>query len=252
MKEIIIDLRIGSWNRRFIVGIIVTLIAFSSACFAVPLGGKGSTRKESIKGTIEVIGTFSVDGRTVFNGKNYIWPKTKEAVISGAVLKNDGKGNLVWAQEVSPSGDDGALQLSENGSFSSDKNLAWNKTEKSLYIGGTSVSLSGHIHNTADIKGILPVTSGGTGTDDGSINATTVGSAGPVRSETGFNVKGADGTSGTYTVVSDMKLENNSLKKKIRQLTVSGGIITAIGAESDWTDAGSVILPAVPSQPAQQ
>jgi hypothetical protein len=104
----------------------------------------------------------------------------------------------------------------------------------------------------ADWKGILPVTSGGTGTDDGSINAPTVVSAGPVRSETGFNIKGIDGTSGTYTVVSDMKLENNSLKKKTRQLTVSGGIITAIGAESDWMDAGSIMLPAVPAQPAQE
>ncbi len=257
------------------------ILSISSPCFAVPLGGKGSDRKESIKGSMEVIGTFSVIGKTVFNGKDYTWPKTKDIVAEGSVLKNDGKGGLIWDKEVSPSGDDGSIQINEKGAFSSDKDLVWNSKEKNVFVGGAPVSLLGHTHAMADLKGILPVASGGTGTDDGSIKATgelvlsaggenknvtispsgsgsvilsgsgTV-SSGPVRSENGFNIKGTDGTDGTYTVVSDIKLENNSLKRKIRQVTVSGGIVTAISAESDWMDAGSIVLPTSAPQPAQQ
>lgn len=228
------------------------ILAAPSLVFAVPLGGKGSDRKESIKGSIEVTGTLSVIGKTVFNGKDYSWPKTKDIVAEGSVLKNDGKGNLIWDKEISPSGDDGAVQINEKGVFSSDKDLLWNKKEKNIFVGGTPVSLSGHTHNMADLKGILPVTSGGTGTDDGSIKATQVLSQGPVRSETGFNSKGSQGTDGIYTVISDMKIENNSLKKKIRQITVSGGIVTSISAESDWMDAGSIVLQPSAPQPAQQ
>lgn len=267
-------------GHRYLTAVLMLVIC-SSASLAVPLGGAGSMTRQSIRGSLEVQGTLSVDGRTVLNGKEYVWPRTKDATKPGSVLKNSGNGNLIWAKEVSPSGDDGALQISESGSFSSDMNLTWNKKEKNLYIGSSPVSLSGHTHAMTDLKGILTIESGGTGTDNGSINAVgelvlsaggenknvvlnpsgtgfsvlngsgTV-SKGTVRSEAGFNVRGIDGASGSYDVVSGVKIENNSLKKKIRQFTVSGGIITAIGEESDWMDAGSVIFPAAQAQPVQE
>lgn len=266
--------------KRTISGL-AAIIIFAAVSFAVPLGGAGSMTRQSIRGSLEVQGTLSVDGRTVLNGKEYVWPRTKDITKPGSVLKNSGNGNLIWAKEVSPSGVEGSVQINTGDEFSSDPALVWDKEKKTLNISGVPASVQGHFHDQSEIKGIIPVTRGGTGTDNGSINAAgelimSAGgenknvvlnpsgtgfsvlngsgaiSKGVVRSEAGFNVKGIDGASGSYIVVSDMKIENNSLKKKIRQLTVSGGIITAIGEESDWMDAGSVILPAAQPQPVQE
>ncbi len=250
----------------------LAILIISSVCSAVPLGGAGSMTRQSIKGSLEVQGTLSVDGRTVLNGKEYFWPRTKDITKPGSVLKNSGNGNLIWSPEVSPAGDEGAVQLNTGGDFSSDAALVWNRSEKALYIGGLPASVSGHSHAPADIKGVIPVTSGGTGSDNGSITGTgelvlssggenknivlspsgsgsvILGasgmiSTGPVRSETGFNTKGADGTSDTYAILSDIKIENNTLFKRTRTITVSGGIVTSIGPESAWTESGAVSIP---------
>lgn len=136
---------------------------------------------------------------------------------------------------------------------------------------GVPVSLTGHAHSTADLtSGILGTIHGGTGSDNGSISAASAltfaaggndqnitlvpsgngrvilqGSglsvSGAVRSETGFDHKGADGISGSYVQVADIRLtEDGTLQKKVRTIAVSGGIITGLGTESDWADAGKI------------
>lgn len=56
-----------------------------------------------------------------------------------------------------------------------------------------------------------------------------------IETDTGFSVNGAAGASSTFTVVSAIGLDGGVTKYKTRSLTVAGGIITAVGAESGWT-----------------
>jgi len=245
--------------------IIFFVLAISSTSFSVPLGGKGSDRKESIKGSLEVSGTLSVNGKTILNGNEYIWPSTKGKIPSGYVLKTENNGMLVWDKEVSPSGNEGAIQFNSNGIFASDNNLFWDNSQKRLFIGSSEVSLNGHKHQPSDINGIIPIELGGTGSNDGSITAKndltlSSGSNGSIilnstngniylngiqtiskaiiRSDAGFSTNGENGITDSFIVVSDVKLENNTLKKKFRQISISGGIITKISPESDWIDSG--------------
>jgi hypothetical protein len=69
---------------------------------------------------------------------------------------------------------------------------------------------------------------------DGDITA-----GGTIRANTNFNFNGTNGYSGTYTVVTDMRITGSMLQKRTRTITVSGGIITDTGTEV-WTDVGSV------------
>lgn len=50
-----------------------------------------------------------------------------------------------------------------------------------------------------------------------------------------FRVSGSSGVSGTVTVLTALQDNGGTTEYKSRDLTFSGGIITAIGAESDWT-----------------
>jgi len=222
----------------------IAIVLISSVCYAVPLGGKGSDRKESIKGTFEINGTLSVNGKAVLNGQNYVWPKVSPESAGITILKNDGTGNLSWKKEQLPGGLQGSLQYNDAGAFSGSKDLIWDGTNKALYIGNIPVSLTGHTHNASDItQGVLSPALGGTGTNDGSINASQVLSAGTVRTETGFNIKGANGISAVYDAVSDIRLNGTTVQKKIKRITVTGGIITDISADSDWMDAGTLSAP---------
>lgn len=251
----------------------VLIISLSSACFAVPLGGKGTDRKESVKGTFEVNGTLSVNGKAILNGQTYSWPKIAAASAGNTILKNDGTGNLSWEKELSAGGAQGALQYNNNGAFAGTAGLVWDETTKMLSIGTTPVSLSGHVHRSSDItQGIFPVTSGGTGTDNGSIsgtgdvqisagadnkniilnpsgsgytmiNGTSVLSKGPLRSETGFNARGNSGIDTVYEEISDIRMNGSTLQKRYKKITVTGGIITSISGDSDWMDAGSIAIP---------
>jgi len=222
----------------------IIAISVVSACYAVPLGGRGSDRKESIKGTFEINGTLSVNGKAVLNGQNYVWPKASPEAAGITTLKNDGAGNLSWEKEQSPGGLQGSLQYKDAGTFSGSKDLIWDGANKALYIGSTPVSLAGHTHNASDIiQGVLPPALGGTGTADGSINASQVTSAGTIRTETGFNIKGSNGLSAVYDTVSDIRINGATVQKKIKRITVTGGIITDISADSEWMDAGTFSAP---------
>jgi hypothetical protein len=70
---------------------------------------------------------------------------------------------------------------------------------------------------------------------DGDIEA-----AGTIRANTAFNLNGTDGDTGTYTVVTDVRILGINLQIKSRTITVTGGIITDIGAETAWTNVGTV------------
>jgi hypothetical protein len=59
-------------------------------------------------------------------------------------------------------------------------------------------------------------------------------SDGTIRANTGFNINGADGYTGTYTIVTDVQLAGLAVQKKTRTITVSGGIITDVSGESGW------------------
>jgi len=222
----------------------IFIISVASVCHAVPLGGKGSDRKESIKGTFEINGTLSVNGKAILNGQDYVWPKMPPNVSGMSVLKNDGTGKLSWEKEQTPGGPQGSLQYNDAGTFSGSKDLIWDGINKALYIGNIPVSLTGHTHNASDItQGVLSPALGGTGTTDGSINASQVTSAGIIRTETGLNIKGANGVSAVYDVVSDIRLNGTNVQKKIKRITVTGGIITDISADSEWMDAGTLSAP---------
>lgn len=62
----------------------------------------------------------------------------------------------------------------------------------------------------------------------------------------GFKCGNTTGVSSeTITVVTDLQIattgnDNNVLNKKTRSITITGGIITTVGAESDWTLVGEV------------
>ncbi len=156
---------------------------------------------------------------------------------------------------------------------SNDLTVAGPLDAKTITQAGVAVSLSGHTHSTADLtSGILGAAHGGTGSDNGSIsgsgaltfsaggsdqNITLIPSgngrvvlqggglnvSGAVRSDSGFNQKGADGISENYVQVTDIRLNaDGTLQKKVRTINVSGGIITGLGAESDWADAGKISI----------
>lgn len=221
-----------------ILSLVIVSFVITPKAFAVPLGGKGAMTREMIKGEMHISGLLSVEGITSFNKLKYSWPISQQA---GTYLKNEGSGKLSWAKEISPGGSTGNLQFNDKGSFAGDGNLLWDNTAKTLKVsgltvnnaaaetldakkltqGGTAVSLSGHTHSTNDITGPLNF-------------------VGLVRSDKGFNVNGLDGVSGTFTQVTDMRLNGATLQKKIRTITISGGIITNLGPESDWVDAGSI------------
>jgi len=63
-------------------------------------------------------------------------------------------------------------------------------------------------------------------------------STGDVRADGVFNNNGNAGTTTTYDVVTDTQwdISDSKLYKKTRTITVNGGIITDVGAESGWTD----------------
>ena len=251
--------------------LVLVLLLICSPSFAIPLGGQGSNRYNRETGIFEVVGTLSVEGITRFGRQNYVWPITPEAgttILSNTIVGN--KGMIKWIPQVMPSGTNGSLQFNNAGTFQGDAALAWDATSKNLMINGAAASVNGHTHSAADIKaGILSPANGGTGSNNGSINAlgelklaaggvnqnvtispsgtgyAAIGgsgliSSGIVRSETGYNVKGTDGTSGILTEVTDIRLNGSVLQKKIRQITVTGGIITSLSAESDWMDAGGL------------
>lgn len=260
--------------RRTIALFTVSVLILASAAIAIPLGGPGSRTHEMVKGTYTIEGTLEVIGNTLFSGQKYIWPK--KSAEAGMILRNTGKGILAWDSELAPEGPAGAVQINKGGIFSGDDSLVYDAAAKTLNVAKTPVSLSGHKHAAADVNtGILSQANGGTGSIDGSIiglgelklaagginqnvtiapsgtGMTMIGSAvvavGPVRTEAGLNVKGTDGLTGTYDVVCDVRFNGAALQKKVKTVTVTGGIITAISAESDWTDAGSVAAaPATP------
>lgn len=61
--------------------------------------------------------------------------------------------------------------------------------------------------------------------------------SGTIRADTAFNINGTDGHTPltTYTVITDVQLlAGPILQKKTRIITVQGGIITSVGAESAW------------------
>lgn len=57
---------------------------------------------------------------------------------------------------------------------------------------------------------------------------------GTIRANTGFNLNGTNGHSGTYAVVTDVQMAGLSVQKKTRTVTIAGGIITSVSAESAW------------------
>lgn len=73
-------------------------------------------------------------------------------------------------------------------------------------------------------------------TDNPAIVNANFTSTGVVRANTGFDVNGDDGATGTFTVVTDMKHVTGMAYKKTRSLTFTGGILTTLGAESAWTE----------------
>ena len=262
--------------RRTIVFSAIAAMILVQAALAIPMGGPGSRTHEMVKGTYTIEGTLEVNGNTLLSGQKYIWPK--QAAEAGMILRNTGKGILAWDSEVAPAGPLGAVQINKDGVFYGDETLVYDPMTKALSVAKVPVSLTGHKHAAADINtGILGQANGGTGSNDGSIvglgevkvmaggtnqnvtlspsgtGSVTVSSpvvaAGPVRTETGFNVKGTDGMTGTYDIVSDVRFNGSTLQKKIKTVTVIGGLITSIGIESDWLDAGSIPAPVAPAAP---
>ncbi|MFH1853787.1 MAG: hypothetical protein ABH815_00555 [Candidatus Omnitrophota bacterium] len=57
---------------------------------------------------------------------------------------------------------------------------------------------------------------------------------GTIQANTGFNINGTAGHAGTYTVVTDVQMAGLAVQKKTRTITISGGIITNVSAESGW------------------
>jgi hypothetical protein len=59
----------------------------------------------------------------------------------------------------------------------------------------------------------------------------------PLRSASGqvAGVEWFDGSSATFPVVTDIRVDGLTLQKKTRELSVAKGLVTAIGDGSDWT-----------------
>jgi len=68
--------------------------------------------------------------------------------------------------------------------------------------------------------------------------------SGTIQANTGFNFNGTDGDTSTYTVVTDLQASGvflfQVLQIKKRTITVNGGIITDVGAETDWITVWSL------------
>ena len=149
--------------------------------------------------------------------------------------------------------------------------MAGSVSSQSLLQNGVPVSLDGHKHAVSDLtSGLLGVEMGGTGSNNGSIAGSgelklsaggtnrnvviapsgsgsvvsnsnivsngSIAAKGKILSEAGLNIKGLDGYSGTITQISSLRFAGALLQKKEKTLTITGGIITAVGPESDWID----------------
>jgi len=228
----------------------------------------GSLNVMSYKiGSKEVVGILRVNGITAINSIEYSWPKKQ---FPQTVLRNNGLGTLEWGKDVSPIGKNGAIQFNNANTFSADDGLIWDFSSKKLNIAGSldayllmqkgfPVEIKGHTHSTSEISsGIFNIINGGTGSNNGSINGNDelrlsaggldknvllipsgngqVISSGSMRAEKGFSSGVAAGATGTFSQVCDIRMNETQLQKKTRMITVSGGIITIIGNESDWSD----------------
>ena len=66
-------------------------------------------------------------------------------------------------------------------------------------------------------------------TTDGDLEA-----SGTVRANTAFNFNGTDGDTITFQVVTDTKTAGPNVQIRTRDITVQGGIITAVSNEGGW------------------
>jgi len=57
---------------------------------------------------------------------------------------------------------------------------------------------------------------------------------------TGYKTGTETGITTTQTVVSDVRDNAGQMQKKTRLLTFTNGLLTAQGAESDWTDTTDI------------
>ena len=213
-------------------------------------------------------GSFAGDGNLMWNNA------AKTLKVGGGMIANDWvetadiRAKTSKVDNATVNGLLDALELRSN-----KLTVAGPLDARAITQAGVPVSLSGHAHSTADLtSGILSVTHGGTGSNNGSIfapgalsitaggtdqNITLAPSgngrvilqggglsvSGAVRSDIGFDHKGADGISGSYILVTDIRLtDDGTLQKKVRNIDVSGGIITGLGTESAWEDAGKMVV----------
>lgn len=115
-----------------------------------------------------------------------------------------------------------------------------------VIINGAGLQLTGGVVNASeDVK----INAGGTDknvivTPSGKgsliLNGAGLMSGGPVRTETAFNVKGVSGADAVIDIMTDMRTNKGVLQKKSRRVTISGGIVTEVGNETDWYDAQNV------------
>ncbi len=199
------------------------------------------------------IAVLKNDGKGTLSWSKEVAPSGNDGAIQYSLAGNlAGEESLKW--------NSGAKKLTVAGTVEA----------AAVNVSGNAVSLNGHSHSTTDIKsGILPVPNGGTGTDNGSISAVgeaKIAAGGPsnnvvlvpsgaglvviqgaglnavgsVNSDLGYSLKGAKGAAAVFNVVTDTRINGASLQKKFVTVTVSGGIITLVSAESDWVDAGIV------------
>ena len=198
--------------------------------FAVPLGGKGSSSREMIKGLFQVEGVLAVNGKTSFNDLWYVWPK-KLNYDKTSVLKNNGAGILSWEKELGAAGAPGQIQFNSGGEFAGDSGLLWDQGRRALSVAGlvssvtflqngVPVSLEGHKHSVSDLtSGILGVEMGGTGSNNGSIAA-----SGELKlSAGGANQNVVISPSGSGAVVSNANIvSNGSISAKGKILSDTG------------------------------
>jgi hypothetical protein len=234
--------------------------------------GKLSWQKEIVPGGPNGSLQFDQNGSFAGDG-NLIWDNTAKTLkVGGGMIANgwvetaDIRSKTSKVDNATVNGLLDALELRSN-----KLTVAGPLDARAITQAGVPVSLSGHAHSTADLtSGILDAAHGGTGSDNGSISAASaltfaaggtdqnitlvpsgngrvilqgggLSVSGAVRSDTGFDHKGADGISGSYIQVTDIRLtEDGTLQKKVRTIDVSGGIITGLGTESDWADAGKI------------
>ena len=234
--------------------------------------GKLSWQKEIVPGGPNGSLQFNQNGSFAGDG-NLLWDNAAKTlkvgtgiIANGWVETADIRSKTSKVDNATVNGLLDALELRSN-----KLTVAGPLDARAITQAGVPVSLSGHAHSTADLtSGILDAAHGGTGSDNGSISAASaltfaaggtdqnitlvpsgngrvilqgggLSVSGAVRSDTGFDHKGADGISGSYIQVTDIRLtEDGTLQKKVRTIDVSGGIITGLGTESDWADAGKI------------